>query len=567
MSSSRRTTGRSAATDAAPAAPATTPLVVRLVEGDIVDARASVLVVNHFNDLPPTTGAAAAMDRALGGALTRRAGRRALNSRFGTTHFLPASSAPIAADAVLVVGLGDVETFNPDRLPAVGAAIVDACAAVRIRDAATILHGSGGAGGDPADSARMLVEGVLEATAALEDARLRELQIVALSRDVLDAAERGARAARCPAGVHVYFERGKAVPARGAVRDGGRGRPRVLRLGITRSGTNVKVTQITESAMDWTADIEFPTDVVRDLARRVEKDILREADDAARAEHMTSIGTQLFKCFLGDVRDDVAELLRSAPDGLVVLRLDAATVDVPWELMNADGEFFSRTCALARQFELTGTARPSEVVRRRGRPRALVVGDPTRDLPHAAQEAREVAAMLGDRGVDVTPRTDGVTFAEISTLLDAREFALLHYAGHAVYDDLEEGRGGLVFDGGVLTANDLRSRRFAPRIVVANACNSAQTGTGAPLEGGPQTRDLVAGLLSNGVSAVIGSMWQVGDAPALTFARSLYAHLLEPKRIGEAVRDARQDVIERHGIHEPAWASYVLFGAPDERLL
>lgn len=566
MSSSRATTRRSAEADGGPPAPGASPLVVRLVEGDIRDARASVLVVNHFNGLRPA-GAAAALDRVLGGALERRAASGALNGRFGTTHFIPAATAPVAADAVLVVGLGDPETFNRERLPELGAAIVEACAALRLRDAATILHGTGGAGGGAEECGRMLVEGVLAATVAVENGDLlRELSIVVLDGEALDKAERGARAAACPADVHVYFERVKAPPGRD-VRAPRARRPPVLRLGITRSGTNVKVTQITEGAMDWTSDIEFPTQLASDITGRVQDGILLADDAAERAQRMESIGSQLYTCFLGGAGPGVAELLRAAADGLVALRLDRSTVDLPWELLHHDDEFLCLTSGLARQIEIPAPARQSDVRRRRGPLRALVVGDPSRNLPGAAAEADEVAAALREQGADVTLHNRGVTFDAISAVLDAHDFDLLHYAGHATYDEMREERGGLIFEGGILTAEDLRSRHFLPRVVVANACNSAQTGGSAPLEGGGATRDLVSGLLCNGVRTVIGSMWRVDDAAALTFARALYEQLLGRQLVGAAVRAARRAVVDRHGRGEPAWAGYALFGAPDERVL
>ena len=50
------------------------PLVIRLMSGDITRVRASLIVVNHFNGLPPS-GAEAAIDEALGGVISWRAAR------------------------------------------------------------------------------------------------------------------------------------------------------------------------------------------------------------------------------------------------------------------------------------------------------------------------------------------------------------------------------------------------------------------------------------------------------------------------------------------------------------
>lgn len=114
-------------------------LTVRVVHGDIADAQASMIVVNHLNGLPPT-GATASVDEVLGGAITHRAGTGALRGRFGTSWFVPSFTAPLAAGCVVVILLGDPEYFNEERLPETGEAIVDAAQLIGVRDVATVLH-------------------------------------------------------------------------------------------------------------------------------------------------------------------------------------------------------------------------------------------------------------------------------------------------------------------------------------------------------------------------------------------------------------------------------------------
>jgi CHAT domain-containing protein len=124
-----------------------------------------------------------------------------------------------------------------------------------------------------------------------------------------------------------------------------------------------------------------------------------------------------------------------------------------------------------------------------------------------------VAGRLKELGAEVNLFCDGVSYGDVSRELDTRDYDVLHYAGHATYDESREGAGGLLLaDGQVLTADDLSIRRNLPRLFFANGCRSAQTGTELAADPARATRDLVHGLLRAGVRAFIGSMWEVDDA-------------------------------------------------------
>ena len=70
------------------------PFVLRLAAGDIRDVQASMIAVSHLTDVAPT-GAEAAVDGVLGGAILRHVGQR--RSRFGTIHLLPTLTSPLAS--------------------------------------------------------------------------------------------------------------------------------------------------------------------------------------------------------------------------------------------------------------------------------------------------------------------------------------------------------------------------------------------------------------------------------------------------------------------------------------
>jgi hypothetical protein len=550
------------------------PLFLRLAVGNVTAARASLLVLNHLNGLAPS-GAEAAVDRAMGGAISRRAAAGALDAPFGSSHFLPAARSPLAADAVLVLSLGEAGKLDPRRLSELGAAIVDAAVAVGARDVATIVHGAGAVGVPVGRAARRLVEGLLRAVVTLPGGRtVREVTVVERDETKAAAARRALRAAAVPDGLEVVLDARteRLPPARDPDGDGD-GVPAHLRLGVTRAGSGIKVTRISDAAYDAADSAAYPRAAAQEILDAVRERVLRGRTDRTRARAMAEVGRRLWGEFLAWPRFDVGASLRAARGGYVVLRLDESTVDLPWEIGHAGGRFLGRAHVLARQREIAAPGHPAAWVPDHERLRALVVGDPTGDLPAAAAEAVAVARDLTELGADVRSLGAGATRAGVLAALQEHDPDVLHYCGHARFDPLRQEAGGLQLADSPLTADDLGSQPHLPRLVFANACNSAQTGDVADqalFDGAAPTRDLAGKLLAAGARAFVGSQWRVEDKAAATFARAFYRALAGargPGEIGRAVLSARGAVVRRHGAGEPAWASYALYGSPWKRAL
>lgn len=97
------------------------------------------------------------------------------------------------------------------------------------------------------------------------------------------------------------------------------------------------------------------------------------------------------------------------------------------------------------------------------------------------------------------------------------------------YDVRREDHSGLVLAHGVLTAQELASRAYLPRLVIVNACHSAATRDARlqqEAEARRVTRNLVTGVLGAGARAFVGAMWEVDDDAAATFATGLFETLL-----------------------------------------
>ena len=512
----------------------------------------------------------------MNGAIGRRSDANAFNGRFGTSYFLPAGSSLLPADAVLVLGLGAPEQFNAERVPELGMAIVEAMATFALRDAATILHGGGHIGLDPEQAAALLVSGVLTGLQAIRGSHcFRELAIYELDETRVPAIQKGAEAALATPtpGFRVYLE-GAVVdahrPTQPALALPGPQRPDQLRIYITRNGPDVKVGFLGEEAYDLASGRQYPDKIAKDLSGRIKSEIIEERDGGKRGEALRSIGEQLYHSFLGWTEFGLGERIEAGRDGYVVVRLDDETVDLPWELLCLDGEFMTRSHVFARQLELNSQGRQAAVTVPHERLQVLVIGDPTSDLDGARREAEAVAKELEQHaGADVTALIGDVTYEAVSRELDTKNFDVVHYAGHARFDPMRESASGFALADSTLTADDLATRRYLPRLFLANACNSAQTGDSLPPDpfaGALETLNVVSGLLSAGVQAFVGSAWKVDDQAATTFASAFYDALLADGRgatpIGEAVRRGRQAIVEEHGEGEPAWAGYALYGKP-----
>jgi hypothetical protein len=545
------------------------PFVLRLALGDIVDVQASMVVVGHVNDVLPS-GAEAAVDDLLGGAISRHlAGRR---SRLGMSHLLPALTAPLASPCVAVISMGDGEELELSRLPELGAAVVEAASISGVRDVATVLLGAGSLDLRTGDAAEALLSGLLAAVARQPAAqRLRELTVVERDPARMQELRTVIATVRSALDVHVYTDE---IPVRrtvGEVMRTDSGLVDHLRLGITRSGDQLKVTSIGDGAFDVAKLCPFPSEVASRIAGNLRTEVLDQTDDARRLAALDGLGTQLYNAFLEEA--EVLPRLLESPGGYVVLRLDDATVDLPWELLALGSEQLALDKRFARQVELRTPGRQAAQPVRGERPSVLVVGNPTGDLPAAQAEAEAVAAALSERGLaDVHLMHSRVTYGELSQALNDRCWDVLHYAGHARFDTLREDAGGLeLADGQTFTAQDLGSRRYLPRLFVANACYSAATGDPRlPDVGARSTRNLVTGVLAAGARGMIGAAWEVDDRAAATFALALYDELLVQQpaprgTLGEAVRLGRQAIVSEHGRSQAAWAAYVLYGSPWKR--
>lgn len=193
--------------------------------------------------------------------------------------------------------------------------------------------------------------------------------------------------------------------------------------------------------------------------------------------------------------------------------------------------------------------------------RCLVVAASPKDLPKIGAPAELEALQLELRqllkkGLVKLDVKVGIGLEELSRLLRAERYSLLHFIGHGAW--LED--GCLFLQAGGAQSEMVDRERLevllAPadslRVVLLNCCSSAQ---------GHETLDgfgLAQAISRLSVPAVVGMQTPLADRAAVRFAAGFYRSLAAGEAVDVAVNTGRQEI--RLGNYGPEhWAAPVLF--------
>lgn len=134
---------------------------IQVASGDISQFDAEALVVNLFEGVTAPGGGTGSVDKAIGGLISEELSRGHLfKGKLGDTLVIQ-THQKIPARYVIVVGLGKSEKMGAAELRRASAAAVRACMRLKVKSAATLLHGAGIGGYDVQAAARLLSEGTL----------------------------------------------------------------------------------------------------------------------------------------------------------------------------------------------------------------------------------------------------------------------------------------------------------------------------------------------------------------------------------------------------------------------
>ena len=260
------------------------------------------------------------------------------------------------------------------------------------------------------------------------------------------------------------------------------------------------------------------------------------------------------------------EKLSSTNARNLILYVDDKLVHIPWELLFDGRQFLCRRFAMGR------------IVRTRQAPTALssrtpkapfkvlVVADPRGDLDASYREGIEIKNFLDKQRdifhVDFKSHPVDVSFVK----KNLRDYDIVHYAGHADYHSENPSESGWLLKDARLKASEISAMgglQPMPSLVFSNACQSGHSGEWRiGEEDEQQIFGLANAYLLSGVQHYIGTFWEVLDEPSSQFAKLFYGSLSQGESVGEAVRKAREKLIEAHGEETIVWAGYMLYGDP-----
>jgi len=131
---------------------------IKVESASIVEMKSDLLVVNLFEGVKKPGGAAAAVDKALEGQLSRMLVSREFCGKSGEVSIVH-TLGKLPADKVALVGLGEQKEFGLDSARKAAAAAVNAARKLKVKRMASIVHGAGAGGLSVKDAAQATVEG------------------------------------------------------------------------------------------------------------------------------------------------------------------------------------------------------------------------------------------------------------------------------------------------------------------------------------------------------------------------------------------------------------------------
>lgn len=336
------------------------------------------------------------------------------------------------------------------------------------------------------------------------------------------------------------------------------------------------------SALTPSEQVKLSTSVRSELGRNQQELLLMTSGQRTRSKSAKSAGksrqaarlkdefTKIGKYAYGHlVPPRIQLLLENCTADHLRLDIDETLTDLPWEIIHDGKEFLCLEYAFGRRIIAnhsvsTPVARP----RRIEGMKALVVSNPTMDLPSADDEGRRIVESLNKIGAIRVDHYSGRQISKKDLLITMREYDIVHFAGHASYDKDNPDESCIVVSDGEITAYEIAKfiAEESPAIVFLNACWSAEEYR-EPDAYPSMIRGLGKTFLYAGVSAFIGYLLPVPDDFAAEFAVTFYEQLRFGHTVGESLRRAR--VLSRKG-SEPddiMWSSAVLYGDPSAKLI
>ncbi|HEX3280507.1 MAG TPA: CHAT domain-containing protein [Pyrinomonadaceae bacterium] len=557
-------------------------LQVVVTRGSITDVKTPVAVIGGYKGIAPA-GALKSLDNALQQWITRAGDHGMIGGNLGELFFVPVLHKELAAGSVLLAGMGEYGKFNYHDLCYLAMNICYAVSALKLNSFATVLIGSGEGNLEVEEAVKGLLSGFCDALHhvdpqervakfyLVEYNKARYADIVRVLKDVI-AEEHIPNIDVTMTEEVVRTRKGKRATVTPTPSRASHLSQFVNRITIERGEDGYSFSALTNSAVVPVREVEVQPFFTTGIATQLRKGESEESHETFGLLLLEYIFPEDFERMIDDGKS-------------LTLVVDKDTAALPWEMACYGPKhrrtYFGTDLRLTRQFRTMLSGAPGIAPPLNKSLRVLVIADPAPDpdlrLSGALQEGQEVVRILKEQQEQLRGQLDIEIVSclgpeqcdpiKILALLLNETFDVVHYSGHARFDEDKPNRSGWVFSSKVtLSAREIFRARQVPRVVFANACFSAVTNRGqdSTVE---QTNQKLAGLaeafFARGVQNYIGTGWEVDDAAALEFAQVFYTEAMKGKLLGDALADARRKIFNAGS----TWGAYQHYGQSSARIV
>ena len=551
-------------------------LDLQVCSGSITQVDSRAWVLGLFQNVRPS-GAAAAIDRRLGGAISDFAARRMFSGDSGEIFSMPLGRNALRGDMVLFAGMGPFDAFNPETLEMVSENVVRVLVRTRVHEFATVAMGAGSG----FSIARLLEASLTGYFRALKDADASGIfrSITICETDATRLAEIKQELYRLSStslfdDIEVSLDEvtAEVVPDDTVAEVRAVRAPEPVYL-LVRSETSAKAIGYRMSVLSASGRASLVSDIVS-VANSALESKLAEIDSVNSLKQLSEFGKTLTETVLPKIVR--AELMEEPERHLVVVH-DAEASKIPWETLRftqpnspewAPGEKAGISHRL--DADKLPLATWSERRRKSNKISILLIVDPNSNLPGAVEEGNRVTDLASrDNRIVLTKLMHSqATRAALLSGMRSGQYDVVHYAGHAGFDAADPERLGLLCFDGILHGSDLASMTQLPSLVFFNACEAARVRGFDPDDRPPAKRaetirqsfSVAEALLRGGVANFLGTYWSVGDEAAKEFSSHFYDAVLDGDCLGDAIQKGRTAV---RAINSRDWADYVFYGSYD----
>ena len=548
---------------------------VRLARGSHTQIKSRAYLLGIFQNVEPG-GAAVAIDNLMGGTLREFRQRRMFAAGAGEVFLVPTGRTEVTADFVVLIGLGQFDTFNLQVLETVAENVARTLARSDIEEFATVPIGAG-TGFGVEEALRALLRGFFRGLddadpqhafrgitfCELDEARFEQLKWTLYRLWSTPLCEN----------VEVTLGELRLPPAPVARRGGPSGIPPCIYLNVRARRASAAAAQITiESSLLTTgAKATVLSGQVTVPAAKLTALLAEIEDQKFTHAYLPKFGQALASLVLNDA---VAAGLEGTTGNHVVVVHDAEASRIPWETLCLNGKFPALAGGMSRRYIADNLSVAKWLEQRRIDDwlDVLLVVNPTQDLAGAEEEGRRIEQLFNaSQQVHLTiVKGKAATRARLRTEFASGKYDILHYAGHAYFDPQQNSRSGIVCSDGNLTGAELVELGNLPSLVFFNACESGRVRKRVVRESARVSHNITeriersAGLaeafMRGGVANYIGTYWPVSDDPAKTFADTFYRGVLAGDTLVNALAKSRAEV-EKIGSQD--WADYLFYGSID----